>query len=219
MFLTSLDTGTVQRKIEKKDFLWIFCNKITTCSVFYCRMNDVELIAQIQKGNEHAFTFLVRKYQKLVLHMVVRIVKQNADIEDVCQEVFIKVFKNLKQFKGESKLSTWIAKIAYNVALNHIRKDERKLLSVEDTAWEHTEPMVSELPDKLFENSELKAQIVREINELPLQYRTVATFFYLEQFSYLEIAEITGIKQATLRSYVSRARAILKEKLIFALKK
>ncbi len=177
-------------------------------------MNDVELIAQIRKGNQHAFTFLIEKYKHLVLHMVVRIVKQDADVEDVCQEVFIKVFRNLERFEERSKLSTWIAKIAYNVALNHIRKEEKKLLLSD----EYPEPVFETLPDKIFEDKELKTKIINEINNLPLHFRTVATLFYLEEFSYQEIEEITGIKQTTLRSNLSRARVILKQKLIFVLK-
>ncbi len=181
-------------------------------------MNDTELIAQVLKGNEHAFTFLVGKYQKLVLHMIVRMVKREEDVEDLCQEVFIKVFKNLKRFRGDAKLSTWIAKIAYNVALNHLRKEEKKMLSIEDAASEYVDFLPNEIPDKVFENKELKILIINEINNLPLHFRTIATLFYLEEFSYQEIEEITGIKQATLRSYLSRARAILKQKLIFVLR-
>ncbi len=180
-------------------------------------MNDIELILQIKEGNQQAFTFLIEKHKRLVLHIIVRMVKQQTEIEDVCQEVFIRIYNNLHKFRGEAKLSTWIAKIAYNVALNHIRKEEKKLLSIEENILEYKEPVFDNLPDKIFENKELKKQIIKEINKLPLHYRTTATLFYLEEFSYQEIEEITEIKQTTLRSNLSRARAILKEKLIFAL--
>ncbi len=181
-------------------------------------MEDRELIAQILKGNQHAFTFLVRKYEKLVLHMVVRVVKQETVIEDVCQEVFIKVYQNLKKFRGDAKLSTWIAKIAYNVSLNHLRKEEKEVLATYETLLDNSELKLERLPDKFLENKELKKRIVREIDALPVTFRTLATLFYLEEFSYEEIEKITGIKQVTIRSYLSRTRALLKQKLIFVLK-
>lgn len=181
-------------------------------------MNDATLITQILKGNQHAFTRLVEKHQKLVFHMIVRMIKQEEDVEDVCQEVFIKVFKNLKHFRGDAKLSTWIAKIAYNVGLNHLRKHDKALLVMSDDFLAYNQVAIDRLPDKILENDELKSLIFKEINDLPILYRTVATLYYLEELSYSEIAEITAIKQTTLRSYISRTRAILKQKLIFVLK-
>lgn len=89
-------------------------------------MNDGELVQQVLNGNNNAFRFLVSKYQRLVLHIVGRMVQQNDQVEDICQEVFIKIFKTLKRFRGDSKLSTWIAKIAYNTAVTHIRKEKRR---------------------------------------------------------------------------------------------
>ena len=68
------------------------------------------------------FGFLVAKHQRLVVHIVGRIVQQQEDVEDVCQEVFIKVFRKIKYFRGDSRLSTWIAKVAYNTSISHLRK-------------------------------------------------------------------------------------------------
>ncbi len=181
-------------------------------------MNDTELISKILNGDQQAFTFLIEKYQNLVLHMIVRMVNREEDIEDICQDVFIKVFRNLDKFRGDAKLSTWIAKIAYNVGITHVRKNERNVLNVTDDFLTHKEMVVDTIPDNILENKELKALIMKEINELPVTFRSIATLYYLEEFSYQDIEEITGIKQSTLRTYMLRARAILKEKLIFELK-
>ena len=77
-------------------------------------MNDQELVKRILDGNMVAFTLLVKRYQKLVMHLSGRIIQRQEDLEDVCQEVFLKVYQHLGKYRNESKLSTWIATIAYN---------------------------------------------------------------------------------------------------------
>lgn len=181
-------------------------------------MSDAELIEQIQKGNTHSFTFLVERYQRLVLHIVARMLTREEDVEDICQDVFVAVFRNLGRFRNESKLSTWIAQIAYNTTLNYLKKIEKDIL-LYDSPDEYIMPTNEEkLPDKIIETKELKNTLLQEIEKLPIQYRTVVTLFHIEQFSYKEIEEITEIKIGTIKSYLSRARHILKERLIFVLK-
>jgi RNA polymerase sigma factor (sigma-70 family) len=90
-------------------------------------MNDAELVNQILNGNENAFRYLVASNQRLVLHVVGRIVRQQEDVEDICQEVFMKVFRQIKKFRGDSRLSTWIATIAYNTSISHIRSKSGKM--------------------------------------------------------------------------------------------
>lgn len=183
-------------------------------------MDDIGLIKQILKGNNHAFTFLVKKYQKLVLHITVRMVDNKEDVEDICQEVFIKVFRNLETFRGQSKLSTWIASIAYRVALDYLKKQNKKtqLSNYKVPVYKEVVSENKNIPDKILENKELGIIMEKEIEQLPLPYKTIVTLYHLQEFSYKEIEEITGIKMGTIKSYLSRARKILKEKLIFVLK-
>ncbi len=181
-------------------------------------MDDRELIDKTLNGNTHAFTFLVRKHQKLVVHMTARLLDNKEDVEDVCQEVFIKVFHNLHHFRGESKFSTWVAKIAYRVAIDYLTKKKRQIITQSDELLDFTEidtPTSTYLPDDILENKEVKAIMIREIEKLPLPYKTVITLYHLEEFSYKEIEEITGMKMGTVKSYLSRGRAVLKEKLAF----
>lgn len=196
------------------------CNKKIKTESYVLIMDDIGLIEQTLKGNDRAFAFLVKKYQKLVLHITVRILNNKEDVEDVCQEVFIKVFRRLETFKGNSKLSTWIASIAYRVALDHLRKQKKSipLSNYEIPVYKKTESNNKNIPDKILENKELKAIMEKEIEQLPLPYKTIITLYHLQEFSYKEIEEITGIKMGTLKSYLSRARKMLKEKLIFVLK-
>ena len=146
-------------------------------------MNDAQLVQQVLNGNNNAFRFLVSKYQRLVVHVVGRIVQQQEEMEDICQEVFIKVFKTLNNFRGESKLSTWIATIAYNTAITHLRKkgrrgelsynEEPKLIGTEaDTA----------LNQQVVEKEEMKRHLLKLIETLPVHYRTVLTLYHLEEF-------------------------------------
>lgn len=176
-------------------------------------MNDVELITQILNGNMNAFTFLVNRYQKLVVHITGRLIQRQDELEDVCQDVFLKVYQNLGKYRNECKLSTWIATIAYNTSINYLRKYKKgDMISSEELL---AVPVISDTKTLDFERVDLHQYIRSQIELLPVQYRTVLTLFHLEEFSYQEIEQITGMPEGTVKSYLFRAKAILKEKLKF----
>ena len=176
-------------------------------------MNDSELIGQILNGNMNAFTFLVNRYQKLVVHITGRLIQRHDELEDVCQEVFLKVYQNLGKYRSECKLSTWIATIAYNTSINYLRKFKKgDEVNPDDSAALRN--LTEYRPDD-FETADLHRYIRDQIELLPIQYRTVLTLFYLEEFSYQEIEQITGMPEGTIKSYLFRAKALLKEKLKF----
>lgn len=177
-------------------------------------MNDAELVEQILNGNNNAFRFLVAKHERLVLHVVGRIIQRNDEVEDVCQEVFIKVFRKLKGYRGDARLSTWIATIAYNTSISHIRKTTRKA----EQSYDEQPVLIDTKQDptlnqQIVEREEVKAYLLKMIEQLPLHYRTVLTLFHLEEFSYKEIEQITGMPEGTIKSYLARARKLLKDKL------
>ncbi len=176
-------------------------------------MNDAELVQQIVNGNSNAFRFLVSKHQGLVVHVVGRIIQQQEDVEDICQEVFIRVFDKLKKFRGESKLSTWIARIAYNTSISHLRKRKYREQSYDEQPGLIVGEKDDSLNQKRMEKEQIKEYLLKLIDDLPVHYRTVLTLFHLEEFSYREIEEITGMPEGTIKSYLSRARNLLKEKL------
>lgn len=176
-------------------------------------MNDAELVEQILNGNNNAFRYLVANYQRLVLHVVGRIIQRQEDVEDICQEVFIKVFKQLKRFRGESRLSTWIAKIAYNTSISHVRKKRNDVHSYDEQPGLIAAEKDDSLNQRIVEKEEAKKYLLKLIEELPVNYRTVLTLFHLEEFSYKEVEEITGMPEGTIKSYLSRARKLLKGKL------
>lgn len=174
-------------------------------------MEDAELIYQVLRGNMNAFTFLVNRYQNLVLHITGRLIQQQVEIEDICQEVFIKVYQNLGKYRNESKLSTWIATIAYNTSINHLRKNKKmREVDTDDNA------ALRYIPDQRsddYERKDLHRFIHQQIELLPVQYRTVLTLYHMEEFSYEEVGQITGMPEGTVKSYLFRAKALLKEKL------
>jgi len=176
-------------------------------------MNDSELINQILNGNMNAFTFLVNRYQKLVVHITGRLIQRQDELEDVCQEVFLKVYQNLGKYRNECKLSTWIATIAYNTSINYLRKFKKgEEVNPDDSAALRN---LTDFNSVNYEKTDLHRYIREQIENLPVQYRTVLTLYHLEEFSYQEIEQITGMPEGTVKSYLFRAKALLKEKLKF----
>ncbi|MBE0646476.1 MAG: sigma-70 family RNA polymerase sigma factor [Bacteroidales bacterium] len=178
-------------------------------------MDDATLIAQVQAGNEHANRFLIEKYKNLVWHLVLRMVDQTEDAEDLCQEIFLRVFRDIGKFRGEAKLSTWIGAIAYNMSVTYLRKKGKNIMVPVDDYLPVTSGKLSdETADEALDKSSMKKIIHRVIDSLPVQYRTVITLFYLEELSYKEIEEITGMPDGTIKSYLNRGRQAIREGIL-----
>lgn len=173
--------------------------------------DEEKTINEILKGNLNAFQPIVKQYQNLVYSILNRVLNNDEDIEDVGQEVFIKVHEQLKNFKRESKLSTWIAKITYNTAINYVKKNSKYHFNTID---DHTDFHFStETPETKLIGKEFDLYINRLISELPLQYRTVITLYHLDDFNIQEIQKVTKFPEGTIKGYLFRARKLLKEKL------
>ena len=176
---------------------------------------DKNLIYSILSGEINAFAELIEQYKKLVFHIVFRIVKDREEREDICQDVFIKVYQGLKGFKGDCKLSSWIGKIAYNTSLNHIGKRH-------DDLWEdmdHREGFLESVngngyqPDHFATQNNYGDILRSEIRQLPEQQKIIISLYHFDDLSYQEISEITGLPDGTVKSYLFRARQSLKERL------
>jgi RNA polymerase sigma factor (sigma-70 family) len=165
--------------------------------------DDKALISRVLSGDMTAFRTLIKQHERLVAHMVGRVVKQEEDREEICQDVFMKVYEKLREFSFQSQLSTWIATIAYRHAINHLRK--KKIV-------------ISEFPEDIpiqesdFEDQDIEGYLVKLIDTLPPQYKVVLTLYHLEQKNYAEIGEITAMPEGTVKNYLFRARQLLKEK-------
>lgn len=160
---------------------------------------------------------LVKQYKRLVFHIVQRLVSDTDDMEDICQEVFIKVFRQINRFTFESRLSTWIARIAYSTAVDYLRKYRKKNMIYE--AQEHDLQDIGDLsPEELLVQTDVSGYVRKLVDQLPEQYRLILTLYHLDEFSYEEIKQITGLPEGTVKSYLFRSRKLLKEKLVSYLK-
>jgi RNA polymerase sigma-70 factor (ECF subfamily) len=185
------------------------------------KMNeDALLVSRILKGDMQAFKALVQQHQRLVVHMVGRLINDKQDVEDICQEVFLKVYQKLSGFSFQSKLSTWIATIAYRAAVNYLKKKNRMMMDdIEDAGLNTKLNVDADTPERLFERKNLHTFIHQEIEKLPPQYRIVLTLYHLEGMQYAEIEEITGMPAGTVKNYLFRARKMLKDQLMMQLPK
>lgn len=174
--------------------------------------DERELIPKILAGNLRAFDVLVKQYERLVFHISFKLVNQKDVAQDISQEVFIKIFRNLKSFAYQSKLSTWIARIAYLTTLNYIKKQKRDSFEPYPEDMEHFHFTTSD-PESELIGKDVNRYVNYLMSQLPQQYRLVLTLFHLEEFNYQEIADITGLPAGTVKSYLFRGRKLLKDKL------
>jgi len=179
-------------------------------------IDNRQLIDDILTGKRGAFEALVEGHKRLVSHVVFRIVSNRADREDLCQEVFVKVYQNLARFRKQSKLSTWIARIAFNTCLNHLEKKRLPLYedcSVEDETIESC-PGDWPSPDKWAESRSTSVRVCEEIDHLPVRYGLILSLYHLQDMSYAEIGKILSMPDGTVKSYLFRARKLLKERML-----
>lgn len=174
--------------------------------------DEAELIRSIMNGNIQSFGIIVQQYEKLVFSILNRMLQSREDIEDTGQDIFVKVFDQLKHFRRESKLSTWIGRIAYHTAINHLKKNAGRHSNKDPDDLENFH-FSDETPAGKLEERQSAAYINTLVSQLPLQYRTVVTLFHLNEFSHKEIMEITGLPEGTIKGYLFRARKLLKEKI------
>jgi len=174
-----------------------------------------ELVQRILAGDKACFRALIEDYQRLVSHIVFRLIPSGPDQEDVCQEVFIKVYEHLDRFRFDAKLSTWIARIAYNTCLNFLEKKRLPIYADLADEDQEFEPVAGEddRPDRVTESADTMHIVRAEIDRLPPVYKTVITLFHLEQMSYTEIGNIMKLPEGTVKSHLFRARRLLKQKL------
>ena len=157
-------------------------------------MDSRVLIKKTLAGNKKAFESIIEGHQRLVSHIVFRMIQNTSDQEDICQDAFLKVYQNLGGFQFESKLSTWIAKIAYNTCLNYLEK-KRVPLFDDLTSEEKTIETVSDCsyrPDQVVEGRETSSLLRTEIENMPVHYRTILTLYHLDQMSYRELQDYIG---------------------------
>ncbi len=176
--------------------------------------SDRDLVNKILSGDQRAFTALVKRYEKLVWHIVMKLTNDPEVVADISQEIFIRIYQKLKEFRFHAKLSTWIATVAYRTAINELKKNSLKNVgeTVDVQKWKEHFINTSH-PENIATQNELKQMIWEAVNRLPEQYKIVLTLYHLENFNYHEIGEITGMPPGTVKNYLFRARKLLKDML------
>ncbi len=181
--------------------------------------SDAVLVARVQKGDKKAFDILVRKYQHKLAKLISRYIQDPSDVMDVSQEAFIKAYRALPRFRGDSAFYTWLYRIAINTAKNHLVAKGRRPQSVDIDADEgqrfETIPKLRDnaTPERLILRDEIGQVIFQAIEELPDDLRTAITLRELDGLSYEEIAEAMDCPIGTVRSRIFRAREAIDSKL------
>ena len=176
------------------------------------KSSDQQLVERVQKGDKRAFDLLVLKYQHKIISVVSRYVRNSADVHDVVQEAFIKAYRALESFRGESAFYTWMYRIAINTAKNHLislgRRPPATDVDMEDAEHFSGNDLLQDMdtPESSLFCEQLKVTVERTIDQLPEDLRTAITLREMEGLSYEEIAEIMECPVGTVRSRIFRAR-------------
>jgi RNA polymerase sigma-70 factor (ECF subfamily) len=176
------------------------------------RETDLKLVQRVQSGDKTAFDLLVIKYQSRIGKLINRFIRNSAEVEDVTQEAFIKAYRGLANFRGDSAFYTWLYRIAINTAKNHLVASGRKTpdIGVDAADAEQFEGATllqeNATPERLIMAEEIKYRVYDTIENLPVELKTAITLRELEGLSYEEIAEAMDCPIGTVRSRIFRAR-------------
>lgn len=180
---------------------------------------DRELVDRVQKGDKEAFDVLVLKYQHKIVRQISRYIRDLSEAQDVAQEVFLKAYRALPAFRGESAFYTWLYRIADNTAKNYLVAQKRRPpgsdIDLDDAEQYGAELALREnaTPEHLLLRDEIEKTVFGAIEELPEDLRTAITLRELEGLSYEEIAQAMGCPVGTVRSRIFRAREAIDSKL------
>ncbi len=180
---------------------------------------DQQLVARVQKGDSRAFDMLVLKYQHKIFALISRYVRDADEVQDVAQEAFIKAYKALPRFRGESAFYTWLYRIAINTAKNYLVSRSRRPpgsdVDVADAEYYEGGGALRDIenPENALFGSELKAVVENAISELPDDLRTAVTLREFDGLSYEDIAEVMDCPVGTVRSRIFRAREAIDQRV------
>ncbi len=195
-------------------------------SALSIRVQESAVVAELKAGSEEAYAWLIGQFHQPVYSLVYRMISDPADAADTTQEVFLKVFRGMKHFHGESSLKTWIYRIAIHEASNRRRwwfRHKVQETSMETPVGDENGESMIELKDRLVDlgesplesmaHEEIRMRVEQELRKVPEPYRTTVILRDLEEMSYEDIAEIMQISLGTVKSRLTRGREALKRKL------
>jgi RNA polymerase sigma-70 factor, ECF subfamily len=186
---------------------------------------ETALIERCKIGDQHAFALLIKMHQDKVYTLAYRILRSYEDADDATQEIFVKIWQALPNFRGQSKFSTWIYRIVHNHCLNKLRsnKSEPRTVSVQfpDDDDIEEQDLLANLPGDThddpawqFDNLEKQKAVWGQVDNLPAKYRAIIALYYSDELSYEEIAEVMNQPVGTVKTHLFRAKALLKSRLL-----
>ena len=183
--------------------------------------DDRSLVNAVLAGDGRAFERLVRTHQRMVEHIVGRVLRDRDAVPDVCQEVFLAVHRHLPRFEFGARLSTWIGRIAFNAAYTHQRRADPALLEgsfgdpeTGDEPFLDSLPSADAGPHEASDADEVEARIRAAVERLPPPWRVAVTLYHLDGLAIEEVAEVMGLPDNTVKSHLFRARKALKDHLL-----
>lgn len=181
---------------------------------------DAQLVARVQQGDKRAFDLLVLKYQRKIMRLLSRMLNNQSEVEDIAQETFIKAYRALPQFRGDSAFYTWLYRIAINTARNWLSSNQRKMM-VSDTfetkegeTFSQSDNLIDiDTPESRMVTKEIAHTVNQAIGDLPEDLRTAIVLREIEGMSYEEIAQTMDCPIGTVRSRIFRAREAIAARL------
>ncbi len=181
---------------------------------------DQQLVERVQRGDKGAFDLLVSKYQRKIFRLLSRLIRDHGEIEDVAQEAFIKAYRALPNFRGDSAFYTWLYRIAINTAKNHLVSQGRRAPTTTEVDIEEAETFDDgdhlrdlNTPESMLVTKQVGEAVNRAIDELPEDLRTAIVLREIEGLSYEEIADSMSCPIGTVRSRIFRAREAIAQEL------
>lgn len=170
---------------------------------------DEQLVVQIREKDKELYSEIIRRYETKLSHYLRKFFRNQDELEDVLQEVFIKVYRNLYGFDVDKKFSSWIYRITHNEAINYLKKNSKKNISLDETEWD----IVDEKFDlnEHIDNKQVREKVSKGLSELKEKYREPLILYYFEQKSYEEISDILRLPRNTVGVLILRGKEKLKE--------
>jgi len=193
-------------------------------------LSDKNLVERVLSGDTRAFGIIIKNTEGLVTQIIYKMIPNEEDRKDISQDIYLNAFHKLSGFKFQSKISTWIGQIAYNRCLSYIEKKKLIFPGYQNEDGEYTGDEIESLSAAVVFDSSYQTEVIifqkqissilkAEIEKLSPIYKTLITLYHNEELSYDEIAGITNLPSGTVKSYLFRARKMLKDHLLSKYKK